>query len=138
MYVIAMADAELPESGYAQSSLSSRLKGGRGSLAGKVREFEGEGNNSSAREITLNPYTPPNLQVTALAAPERAVRGQKFHLEYTVTKAGGAKQSLQGRWDDLIYRSSDHLLDLTAERKRGVWGKRVSVRVDVDGRRIIK
>src|SRR3546814_3362036 len=53
MHVIAMADSELTESGYAQSSLSSRLKGVRGSLAGKVREFEGEGNNSSAREITL-------------------------------------------------------------------------------------
>src|SRR3546814_6901539 len=71
------------------------------------------GNNSSAREITLTPYTPPNLQVTALAAPERAVRGQKFHLEYTVTNAGGATPSLQGRWDDLIYLSRDPFLDLT-------------------------
>src|SRR3546814_16492128 len=39
MHVIAMADSELTESGYAQSSLSSRLKGVRGSLAGKVREI---------------------------------------------------------------------------------------------------
>src|SRR3546814_13941890 len=77
------------------------------------------GNNSSAREITLTPYTPPNLQVTALAAPERAVRGQKFHLEYTVTNAGGATPSLQGRWDDLIYLSRDPFLDLTSDRYLG-------------------
>src|SRR3546814_20307177 len=119
MHVIAMADSELTESGYAQSSLSSRLKGVRGSLAGKVREFEGEGNNSSAREITLTPYTPPNLQVTALAAPERAVRGQKFHLEYTVTTAGGAPTSLQGRWADLIYLSPAPFIDLTSHRSLG-------------------
>src|SRR3546814_18561377 len=101
MHVIAMADSELTESGYAQSSLSSRLKGVRGSLAGKVREFEGEGNNSSAREITMTTYTPPNLQVTAQAAPERAVRGQKVEPEYTATNTGGAAPSLQGRGDAL-------------------------------------
>src|SRR3546814_17922200 len=77
------------------------------------------GNNSSAREITLTPYTPPILQLTALAAPERAVRGQKFHLEYTVTNAGGATPSLQGRWDDLIYLSRDPFLDLTSDRYLG-------------------
>src|SRR3546814_14385852 len=116
MHVIAMADSELTESGYAQSSLSSRLKGVRGSLAGKVREFEGEGNNSSAREITLTPYTPPNLQVTALDAPERAVRGQKLHLEYTVTTSGGATPSLQGRWDDLTSLSLAPFLALHSDR----------------------
>src|SRR3546814_334310 len=46
MNVIAMADSDLSESGYAKSTLSPRLSGVRGSLSGKVREFQGEGNNS--------------------------------------------------------------------------------------------
>src|SRR3546814_15035530 len=53
MNVIAMADSDLSESGYAKSTLSPRLSGVRGSLSGKVREFQGEGNNSTAQEVKI-------------------------------------------------------------------------------------
>src|SRR3546814_7795377 len=61
MHVITMADSELTESGSAQSSLSSRLKGVRGSLAGKVREFEGEGRSeehTSELQSLMRTYYP--------------------------------------------------------------------------------
>src|SRR5690606_33751551 len=51
-YVIAMADSGLSESGYARSTLSPRLKGVRGDADGKVREFQGEGNNTTAKAVT--------------------------------------------------------------------------------------
>ena len=114
--VIAMTDSGLGESGYANSSLSPRLTGVRGKLAGVVREFQGEGNNTTARELTITPYTAPNLQVTALAAPARVVRGQKFTVEYTVANSGGPTQALQAGWDDLVYLSRDPVLDLTSDR----------------------
>src|SRR3546814_1908446 len=97
-----MADSDLSESGYAKSTLSPRLSGVRGSLSGKVREFQGEGNNSTAQEVTLTPYAPPNLQVSALTAPERAVRGQTFRVEYSVTNSGGASET----------RSEEHTSEL--------------------------
>ncbi|MFA7603825.1 MAG: CARDB domain-containing protein, partial [Novosphingobium sp.] len=119
MHVIAMADSALADSFGAQSTLSPRLAGVRGALAGKVREFQGEGNNSTARQVALTPYSPPNLQVTALGVPERVVRGQKFRVEYTVTNSGGTTPALQGQWDDLIYLSRDPFLDLTSDRYIG-------------------
>jgi hypothetical protein len=118
-HVIAMADSGLGESGYAQSTLSPRLKGVRGNAAGGVREFEGEGNNTTSETVTLTAYDPPDLQVTALDAPERVVRGQKFTVAYTVTNSGGATPALQTRWDDLVYLSRDPFLDLTSDRFLG-------------------
>ena len=83
---------------------------------GNVLEYQGEGNNSTVKPVTLTPYTPPDLQVTALSAPERAVRGQNFRVEYTVTNTGGATPALQPQWDDLVYLSRDPFLDLTSDR----------------------
>src|SRR3546814_11117743 len=111
MNVIAMADSDLSESGYAKSTLSPRLSGVRGSLSGKVREFQGEGNNSTAQEVTLTPYAPPNLQVSALTAPERSVRGQAFRVAYSVTNSGGATPALQGQRAALIYLYREPFLD---------------------------
>ncbi|HEY6816092.1 MAG TPA: CARDB domain-containing protein, partial [Croceibacterium sp.] len=118
-HVIAMADSGLGESGYAAGTLSPRLKGVRGNAAGAVREFQGEGNNTTSEAVTLTAYTPPDLQVTALEVPERVVRGQKFTVEYTVTNSGGATPALQTRWDDLVYISRDPYLDLTSDRFLG-------------------
>src|SRR3546814_16330800 len=76
MNVIAMADSALSESGYAQSPLSPRLSGVRGSLSGTVRALPGDGTKHHAQEVTLTPYAPTTLPATALTPPHRAVRGK--------------------------------------------------------------
>jgi hypothetical protein len=119
MHVIAYADSGLADSGWAKSTISSRLVGVRGSAEGRVEEFQGEGNNATEKAVEIVAYTAPNLQVTALAAPERAVRGQKFEVSYTVTNNGGATPALQSGWDDLVYLSRDPFLDLAADRFMG-------------------
>ena len=66
--------------------------------------------------MEVTPYNAPDLQVTALTAPARAVRGQSFDLTYTVTNLGGATPFQQPTWEDLIYLSRDEFLDLRADR----------------------
>src|SRR3546814_18142058 len=70
-------------------------------------------------DVCSSDLAPPNLQVSALTAPERAVRGQTFRVEYSVTNSGGAPPALQGQWDDLIYLSRVPFLDLTSDRLVG-------------------
>ena len=47
---------------------------------GKVPEFQDEGNNIRHCRSTVAAATPPDLQVTALTAPERALRGQSIEV----------------------------------------------------------
>jgi hypothetical protein len=96
-HILAFADADAKSYAYAKSALSSRLVGLRMvSGGGAVREFQGEGNNITQAPLAVTPYVAPDLQVTALTAPERAVRGQSFDISYTITNLGGATPSQQG------------------------------------------
>ncbi|RMG35700.1 MAG: LEPR-XLL domain-containing protein, partial [Gammaproteobacteria bacterium] len=118
-YVLGVADSDLGDSGFRVSTLSPRLPGLGGAAKGAVREFQGEGNNTTAQAVTLSAYNPPNLQVTSLDASLRAVRGQAFDISYTVTNQGGAVPFQQEKWDDLVYLSRDAFLDLKADRFLG-------------------
>ena len=81
MHVIAMADSGPSESGYRTSSLSPRLRGVAGDVDGSVREFEGEGNNTTSQAVTLTAYS-----------PARSYR-QRSHY----TAARGARAEVHGR-----------------------------------------
>ncbi|MCB2040903.1 MAG: hypothetical protein KDH48_09000, partial [Rhodoferax sp.] len=100
------------------SAISPRLRGLDPNTNGNglVREFQGEGNNITVKAITVVPYVPPDLQVTALDASERAVRGQDFTISYTVSNLGGDTPIQEARWDDLVYLSRDAFLDTRADR----------------------
>ncbi len=120
-YLLAYTDADAGRNDYVRSTVSSRLNGISlanlvGVNAGSVREFQGEGNNITQQAITVTPYAAPDLRVTSLTAPERAVRGQQFDIAYTVTNQGGDTPSQQSGWDDLIYLSRDAFLDTKADR----------------------
>ena len=117
--MLAFADATRGRSYWGSpSAISPRLRGldQAASPFGTVHEFQGEGNNVTARALTVVPYTPPDLQVTALTATERATRGQKFDVAYTVTNLGGDTPAQEPAWDDLVYLSRDAFLDTRADR----------------------
>ena len=88
-YIIAATDTDLTDSWNAKSTISPRFQGVRGTSAGQVREFQGEGNNTTAQAVTISAHSAPNLQVTQLEASARAVRGQTFDVSWTVTNSGG-------------------------------------------------
>ncbi|MFH1842063.1 MAG: CARDB domain-containing protein [bacterium] len=120
-YVLAYTDSEVgPGFEGGVSDISPRLAGVSPGYSvdqsARVREFQGEGNNLTAISAQVTPFNAPDLQVTALTAPERAVRGQSFDLTYTVTNLGGASPFQQPVWQDLIYLSRDTFLDLRADR----------------------
>jgi large repetitive protein len=118
--VLAFADANRASSYWGlQSAISPKLRGldpSGGAPFGRVNEFQGEGNNITVKSLTVVPYTPPDLRVTALQASERATRGQRFDVRYTVSNLGGNTPAQEPRWDDLIYLSRDPFLDLKADR----------------------
>src|SRR5262249_48272293 len=62
-----------------------------------VKEFRDEGNNITAAALTVLATPAPDLQVTAVVAPDRVVAGQFFDLSYTLTNRGGATISGQPR-----------------------------------------
>ncbi len=115
-HVLGFADSGINSGGEKPSDISSRLPGVSGDAGGAVREFQGEGNNLTAAAVEVTPYVAPDLQVAAIAAPERATRGQQFDLVYTVQNFGGDTPALQPSWSDLIYLSRDTFLDLQADR----------------------
>ncbi|MBN8490904.1 MAG: LEPR-XLL domain-containing protein, partial [Burkholderiales bacterium] len=119
-HVLAFADANRRSSVWAPiSAISPRLRGldtSGGAPSGVVREFQGEGNNITARAVTVQPYAPPDLRVTALSTDLRAVRGQSFDVAYTVSNLGGSTPAEEAAWDDLIYLSRDNFLDTKADR----------------------
>ena len=84
-----------------------------------VSEFQDEGDNIAVLPLTVEAATPPDLQVTALSAPQRAMKGQPIDVSYTVSNVGGDTISDQGRWTDLIYLSRDELLDTRVDRYLG-------------------
>ncbi len=117
-HVLAHADARANASRYAVSNISPRLAGVQ-SATDRVREFRDEGDNITVAAVTVTPYVAPDLQVTALSSPLRAVRGQRFDLSYTVTNLGGATPLQQSKWEDLVYLSRDGFLDTRADRFLG-------------------
>ncbi len=75
-------------------------------------EFQGEGNNVNATPITVQLQPSPDLQVSAIEIPERAIVGQQFTLNYTVTNQGlGDTSDTETTWQDQIYLSRDQFLD---------------------------
>ncbi|MEY8838360.1 CARDB domain-containing protein, partial [Cribrihabitans sp. XS_ASV171] len=118
-HILAVADADLSDSSRSASTISPRLPGLNGSSTGVVREFQGEGNNTTFEAVTIGPYVAPELRVTRLDASERAVRGQQFEVSYTVSNEGGTVPFQQSGWDDLIYLSRDALLDIRSDRYIG-------------------
>ncbi|MCU0915393.1 MAG: tandem-95 repeat protein [Planctomycetes bacterium] len=119
-HFIGATDLEVRRSGYYASSVAPGLPGVSGSGTGDVQEFQGEGNNTTARAATIVAATPPDLQVTDLTVPERATRGRPFSCSYRVSNvSAGATAPLQGAWSDQIYLSRDQLLDTRADRYIG-------------------
>ncbi|GAB1542664.1 hypothetical protein NUACC21_53380 [Scytonema sp. NUACC21] len=86
----------------------------------RVPEFSKEDNNQALADLYIEFTEAPDLQVTALEVQEqRALRGQKLNLEYTVTNRGGNTPPRQSEWNDLIYLSRDRKLDILADRYLG-------------------
>ncbi|MCC5624357.1 CARDB domain-containing protein, partial [Nostoc sp. CHAB 5715] len=86
----------------------------------RVPEFQDEGNNITAKPLTVGLQPPPDLQVTSVIIPERSTTGQSFNLKYTVTNKGtGDTPTRQNRWNDLIYLSRDEFLDNISDRYLG-------------------
>jgi len=81
-------------------------------IDGRELEFQGEGNNVNATPITVQLQPSPDLQVSAIEIPERAIVGQQFTLNYTVTNQGlGDTSNTETTWQDQIYLSRDQFLD---------------------------
>ncbi|MEL6110144.1 MAG: CARDB domain-containing protein, partial [Planctomycetota bacterium] len=87
----------------------------RESARGKVKEYQLEGNNIATRDLPVTLAPLPDLQVTAVAAPARADRGQEITVDWTVTNFGGNTVSGQEEWLDLVYLSRDEFLDLRSD-----------------------
>jgi hypothetical protein len=117
-HVLAHTDSAITSGYDPPSDISPRLLGliPASDPSASVHEFQGEGNNITAAAVEIAPFDAPDLQVTALTAPERVFRGQQFDISYTVSNLGGGTPGLQSRWDDLIYLSRDPFLDLRADR----------------------
>ncbi|MHB8956711.1 MAG: putative Ig domain-containing protein [Pirellulaceae bacterium] len=123
---------------YTPSSISDRLPGilltgtslspddrvsheRRAMARGNVWEFEAEANNLVAAALQVNLDPPPDLQVTALSAPEHVERGQQFDVTWMVTNLGGDTPPNERTWENLIYLSRDEVLDLKADRYLASW-----------------
>ena len=84
---------------------------------GRVPEFQDEGNNILVHEFPVQLASAPDLRVTAVKTPDRAIRGQEIDVTYTVSNRGtGDTPESQSNWRDLIYLSRDPSLDLRADR----------------------
>ncbi|MEM9586008.1 MAG: CARDB domain-containing protein, partial [Planctomycetota bacterium] len=86
---------------------------------GRILEYQQEGNNTIQQPVDVTLAAVPDLQVTALDAPQRVRAGQPFDVEYTVTNLGGRTPPAQAAWTDLVYLSRDEFLDLRSDRYLG-------------------
>jgi subtilase family serine protease/protocatechuate 3,4-dioxygenase beta subunit len=76
-----------------------------------VTEVGNEGDNfgvGESTDISLTP--PPDLQVTAVNAPNGAFSGQPMNLSWTVTNQGEGR-TLETAWWDRVFMSADETLD---------------------------
>ncbi|WEI20252.1 CARDB domain-containing protein [Acinetobacter proteolyticus] len=67
----------------------------------------------------MNFVSPPDLQVSAVTSPTSVISGQKIDISYIVKNLGGKTPSDQGSWTDLIYLSTDRVLDLNKDKLLG-------------------
>ena len=86
---------------------------------GAVLEFKDEGNNEKTIELNVNYVSPPDLQVVSVNSPLSVISGQKVDISYVVKNMGGKTPSDQKAWTDLIYISTDRVLDLNKDRLLG-------------------
>ncbi|WP_039900382.1 CARDB domain-containing protein, partial [Microcystis sp. T1-4] len=76
-----------------------------------VTEVGNEGDNwGSGGPTDVNLTPPPDLQVTAVNAPNGAFSGQPMNLSWTVTNAGTGR-TLETAWWDRVFMSEDETLD---------------------------
>ncbi len=76
-----------------------------------VTEVGNEGDNwGSGGPTDVNLTPPPDLQVTAVNAPNGAFSGQPMNLSWTVTNAGTGR-TLETAWYDRVFMSADATLD---------------------------
>ncbi|WP_172970091.1 CARDB domain-containing protein, partial [Microcystis aeruginosa] len=76
-----------------------------------VTEVGNEGDNwGSGGPTDVNLTPPPDLQVTAVNAPNGAFSGQPMNLSWTVTNAGTGR-TLETAWYDRVLMSEDATLD---------------------------
>jgi subtilase family serine protease len=76
-----------------------------------VAEVGNEGDNwGSGGPTDVNLTPPPDLQVTAVNAPNGAFSGQPMNLSWTITNAGTGR-TLETAWYDRVYMSVDATLD---------------------------
>ncbi|MCA2813573.1 MAG: hypothetical protein IM477_13910, partial [Microcystis sp. M090S1] len=76
-----------------------------------VTEVGNEGDNwGSGGPTDVNLTPPPDLQVTAVNAPNGAFSGQPMNLSWTVTNAGTGR-TLETAWYDRVLMSADATLD---------------------------
>jgi RHS repeat-associated protein len=76
-----------------------------------VAEVGNEGDNwGSGGPTDVNLTPPPDLQVTAVNAPNGAFSGQPMNLSWTVTNAGTGR-TLETAWYDRVIMSADATLD---------------------------
>ena len=86
---------------------------------GAVLEFKDEGNNEKSLGLNINYVSPPDLQVKEVISPLSVISGQKFDVSYSVKNTGGKTPDDQKSWVDLIYISSDRVLDLNKDKLLG-------------------
>ncbi|WP_198080418.1 CARDB domain-containing protein, partial [Acinetobacter calcoaceticus] len=86
---------------------------------GAVLEFKDEANNEKSIALTINYVSPPDLQVVDVTSPTSVISGQKVDITYKVKNLGGRTPSDQGAWTDLIYLSTDRVLDLSKDKLLG-------------------
>jgi hypothetical protein len=84
-----------------------------------VLEFQDEGNNVSSIDLPIRLAPPPDLQVTAVTAPDAVIAGQAFSVAYSVKNVGGKTPNDQGTWYDMVYLSKDRFLDINKDRYLG-------------------
>ncbi|MEM9272984.1 MAG: CARDB domain-containing protein, partial [Cyanobacteria bacterium P01_F01_bin.143] len=80
----------------------------------RIEEFKDEGNNITEAGLQIILRDPPDLQVTEVRVPERAIIGQTFDLTYKVENKGSGNPTKE-EWNDLIYFSRDQFLDLESD-----------------------
>nr|WP_322865701.1 CARDB domain-containing protein [Aquicoccus sp. G2-2]MEA1112959.1 CARDB domain-containing protein [Aquicoccus sp. G2-2] len=108
-HVIVETDSRFREGNvYQGSTVRSGLRG-LGTTSDEVPEFQGEGNNRTSGQVTVEAGPISDLEITGLSIPQRAVTGQPFTLSYDVSNTG-LRDSGSG-WRDLIYLSRDETLD---------------------------
>ncbi|MFM9024704.1 MAG: CARDB domain-containing protein, partial [Planctomycetaceae bacterium] len=75
-----------------------------------VFEDASEGDNTRSTAFTAQLTPPPDLRVTAVAAPPQAASGATMPVKWTVLN-GGSGQTLETSWHDAVYLSADTTLD---------------------------